>query len=178
MLLTTTDFQCSPVQLHNAFLQQNSILRRIFTLLINIKREWGDFLNTQNLNLEKSIVTWFYLLVFNWMETDMNASLRPIVRSFSSLNNWRSLEYITRETVSLEDWVMMFIFIKMHLKIDFMRTLTSSGFFVLLTFFFLAQQHNLWFVHWWLYQSRPHVRNSDIIRGASHGVLETQVSNS
>lgn len=133
MLLTTTDFQCSPVQLHNAFLQQNSILRRILTLLINIKREWGDFLNTQNLNLEKSIVTWFYLLVVDWMETDMNASLRPIVRSFSSLNNWRSLEYITRETVSLEDWVMIFIFInnafKNRFHADFFSLLCLTNLF-------------------------------------------------
>lgn len=48
---------------------------------------------------------WFYPLVFDWIEADLNANLRLTVRkgqSLNKLNSWRSL------LISQEDTVMTF----------------------------------------------------------------------
>lgn len=41
--------------------------------------------------------TWFYALVFDWIEADLNASLQQIVRGFYGRNDWTSMVYVNRE---------------------------------------------------------------------------------
>lgn len=112
------------------------------TLLINIKREWEKILSLK-LQVISSVLwhtsewngllkkcrprTWFYLLVVDWMEADINLCSQPIIRSFSRLNNWRSLEYVTKETISLEDQVMIFLLKIMRSKNELLSIRSSTS---------------------------------------------------
>lgn len=57
----------------------------------------------------------------------MNVCLQPIIRSFSRLNNWRSLECVTKETISLEDQVMIFLLKIMRSKNELLSIRSSTS---------------------------------------------------
>lgn len=85
--------------------------------------------------------TWFYPLIVDWKEEDLNVNFQLIVRKLwglNWLNDWRSPAYVTREKsdVSPENPVMTFwlnykpSFTKWKICMDAFRKITTGWIFI------------------------------------------------